>query len=144
VPFVERHQIIDGHALGAARGDKAMRLSDPDGRVRINALMAAGSLPASRALADAVVATWPNLKDRWLESAAVGAADRDPLLFLEASFASKDPAFLAAATREGFEINAVSGEEMQKIVNQIIATPKPIADRLSQIIGGVEQNTGHK
>ena len=49
------------------------RMADPDGRVRINALMAAGSLPPSRALADAVVAAWPNLKDRWLESAAVGA-----------------------------------------------------------------------
>ena len=49
-----------------------------------------------------------------------------------------------AARREGFEINPVSGEEMQKIVSQIIATPKPIAERLSQIIGGVEQNTGHK
>ncbi len=56
----------------------------------------------------------------------------------------KDPVFLSAAAREGFEINAVSGEEMQKIVAQIVATPKSIADRLSQIIGGVEQNTGPK
>ena len=57
---------------------------------------------------------------------------------------AKDDVFLSAARKEGFEINAVSGEEMQKIVAQIVATPKPIADRLSQIIGGVEQNTGHK
>jgi hypothetical protein len=57
---------------------------------------------------------------------------------------AKDEVFLSAARKEGFEINAVSGEEMQKIVAQIVATPKPIADRLSQIIGGVEQNTGHK
>jgi tripartite-type tricarboxylate transporter receptor subunit TctC len=65
---------------------------------------------------------------------------------LRASFnrMASDPAFLTAANKEGFEINAVSGEEMQKIVAQIVATPKPIADRLSQIIGGVEQNTGHK
>ena len=56
----------------------------------------------------------------------------------------KDTVFTDAARREGFEINPVSGEEMQKIVSQIIATPRPIADRLSQIIGGVEQNTGHK
>jgi hypothetical protein len=40
------------------------------------------------------VAAWPNLKDRWLESAAVGAADKDPLLFLEAVFAAQDPAFV--------------------------------------------------
>ena len=56
----------------------------------------------------------------------------------------KDQVFLSAAAKEGFEINAVSGEEMQKIVAQIVATPKSIADRLSQIIGGVEQNTGPK
>ena len=56
----------------------------------------------------------------------------------------KDPAFLAAAQKEGFDINVVSGEEMQKIVEDIISTPKPIADRLTQIIGGIEQNTGSK
>jgi tripartite-type tricarboxylate transporter receptor subunit TctC len=54
----------------------------------------------------------------------------------------KDPAFLEAAKREKFDIDPVSGEEMQKIVLDLISTPKPIADRLSQIIGGVEQNTG--
>jgi hypothetical protein len=56
----------------------------------------------------------------------------------------KDTVFKDAALKEGFDINPVSGEEMQKIVAQIIATPKPIADRLTQIIGGVEQNTGPK
>ena len=55
-----------------------------------------------------------------------------------------DAIFKDAALREGFEINPVSGEEMQKIVAQIVSTPKSIADRLSQIIGGVEQNTGPK
>ena len=54
------------------------------------------------------------------------------------------PGIYEAALKEGFEINPVSGLEMQKIVQQIIATPKPIADRLTQIIGGVEQNTGPK
>lgn len=72
------------------------RLNDPDGRVKIYSLMAVGTLPPTRALADAVVAAWPGLKDKWLESAAVGAAEKDPLLFIEASFASKDPAFLAS------------------------------------------------
>jgi hypothetical protein len=30
---------------------------------------------------------------------------------------------------------------LQKIISDIIATPKPIADRLAEIIGGIEQNT---
>ncbi len=70
-------------------------LNDADGRAKINALMALGSLPATRETAYAVVAAWPSLKDRWLESAAVGAAAKDPVLYLEAAFGAKDPAFLA-------------------------------------------------
>jgi hypothetical protein len=47
----------------------------------------------------------------------------------------KDPEFLADAQKRGFDINPVSGEEMQKIVVDIVATPKAIADRLQSIIG---------
>ena len=46
---------------------------------------------------------------------------------------AKDPVFLAEAQKEGFYINPLSGEELQKIVEDIVATPKPIADRLLQI-----------
>jgi tripartite-type tricarboxylate transporter receptor subunit TctC len=52
----------------------------------------------------------------------------------------KDKAFLDAAAAEKFEINPVSGEEMQKIVAEIASSPKAVADRLAQIIGGIEQN----
>jgi tripartite-type tricarboxylate transporter receptor subunit TctC len=54
----------------------------------------------------------------------------------------KDPVFLAEAAKEHFDINPVSGEDMQRIVEDIVATPRPIADRLLQIIGGVGQNRG--
>jgi len=47
----------------------------------------------------------------------------------------KDPEFLADAKTRGFDINPVSGEEMQKIVVDIVATPRAIADRLQSIIG---------
>jgi hypothetical protein len=47
----------------------------------------------------------------------------------------KDPEFLEDAKKSGFDINPVSGEEMQKIVADIVATPKAIADRLQSIIG---------
>jgi tripartite-type tricarboxylate transporter receptor subunit TctC len=47
----------------------------------------------------------------------------------------KDPEFLADAKKRGFDINPVSGEEMQKIVVDIVATPRVIADRLQSIIG---------
>jgi tripartite-type tricarboxylate transporter receptor subunit TctC len=54
----------------------------------------------------------------------------------------KDPMFLAEAGKEHFDINPVSGVEMQKIVQEIVATPRPIADRLLQIIGAVSENRG--
>jgi tripartite-type tricarboxylate transporter receptor subunit TctC len=54
----------------------------------------------------------------------------------------KDPVFLAEAAKEHFDINPVSGEDMQKIVGEIVATPRPIADRMLQIIGGVNENRG--
>jgi tripartite-type tricarboxylate transporter receptor subunit TctC len=47
----------------------------------------------------------------------------------------KDPEFLADAQKRGFDINPVSGEEMQKIVVDIVSTPRAIADRLQSIIG---------
>jgi tripartite-type tricarboxylate transporter receptor subunit TctC len=54
----------------------------------------------------------------------------------------RDPVFIATAKREGFDINPSSGEEVQAVVRDIIATPKPIVERLQAIIGGIEQNTG--
>jgi tripartite-type tricarboxylate transporter receptor subunit TctC len=46
----------------------------------------------------------------------------------------KDQAFLDQAGKEGLDINPVSGQELQKIVNDIIATPKPVVARLAEII----------
>jgi tripartite-type tricarboxylate transporter receptor subunit TctC len=54
----------------------------------------------------------------------------------------KDPVFLAEAEKEHFDLNPVSGAQMQKIVGDIVATPRPIADRLLQIIGSVGENRG--
>jgi putative heme-binding domain-containing protein len=70
-------------------------LTDPDPRARLNALAALGNFGASPDTAHAVVVTWPGLKDKYLESAAVGVASKDPLLFIEAAFNAKDPAFVA-------------------------------------------------
>jgi tripartite-type tricarboxylate transporter receptor subunit TctC len=47
----------------------------------------------------------------------------------------KDPEFLAAAEKQNMDINPVPGEELQKIVTDIVATPRAIADRLQSIIG---------
>jgi tripartite-type tricarboxylate transporter receptor subunit TctC len=46
----------------------------------------------------------------------------------------KDPAFIEQAKKEHFEIDPVSGEDLQTIVADIVKTPQPIAERLQKII----------
>lgn len=52
----------------------------------------------------------------------------------------KDPVFLAQAKKQNFDINPVSGVEMQKVVAEIVASPKAVTNRLNDIIGGIDQN----
>ena len=46
----------------------------------------------------------------------------------------RNPAFLADAMKANLEISPVSGEQLQKIVADIVATPKPLGQRLAKII----------
>ena len=61
-------------------------------------------------------------------------ADRVKALRDAFSAMVKDEAFLEDAKKLGLDINPVSGEELQKIVADIVDTPARIADRLNQII----------
>ena len=57
-------------------------------------------------------------------------------------FRSMYPKFVAEAQRENFEIDPVSGEEVQKIVAEIVSSPEGVRKKLNEIIGAVEENTG--
>lgn len=46
----------------------------------------------------------------------------------------RDPAFLEQAKKEHFDIAPVSGAEMQRIVAEVVATPKHIGERLARIV----------
>jgi len=50
----------------------------------------------------------------------------------------RDPAFLQAAAQSGLAISPVSGRELQAITQEIIQSPKPVRDRLVQILGPSE------
>jgi hypothetical protein len=50
----------------------------------------------------------------------------------------KDPAFLDEAKKQNLDIQPVSGEELQRIVADIVGAPKPIVERLVAIIGPSE------
>jgi tripartite-type tricarboxylate transporter receptor subunit TctC len=55
---------------------------------------------------------------------------------LRSAFAAtmKDPEFLAEAKKLNFEVDPVLGEKMQKIVDKVLATPKPIAARAKGLL----------
>ncbi len=65
-------------------------------------------------------------------------ADRVRALREAFSAMVKSPAFLEEARKLSLDINPVSGEDLQKIVVDIIDTPKAIADRLTEIISPPE------
>ena len=50
----------------------------------------------------------------------------------------KDAAFLEDARKGNLEVDPVSGIELQKIVSEIVATPKETAERLASIIGEIQ------
>jgi tripartite-type tricarboxylate transporter receptor subunit TctC len=45
-----------------------------------------------------------------------------------------DPEFLSEAEKAGFEVAPVYGEEMQKIVERIMSTPKDLAARARHLV----------
>jgi hypothetical protein len=50
-----------------------------------------------------------------------------------------DPDFLKAAAQAGLDIDPVDGVELQRIVNEIVAAPKNVTMRLSEIIALPDQ-----
>ncbi len=46
----------------------------------------------------------------------------------------KDPEFLKDTAQMGFEVNPVYGEPMQKIVEKVLSTPKPLAERAKEFL----------
>ena len=64
----------------------------------------------------------------------------DRIAALRAAFDAtmKDPAFLAEAKTAKLDLNPLSGAELQKIVEDIVATPKPVVERLAKVIGDLK------
>ena len=85
-------------------------VNDSDARARLWSLIALQTTGHSAETAAAVVEAWPKLKDPHLQSAAVGVAATDPLLFVEASFKAADPAFVTDFVNHTVRLLAAKGE----------------------------------
>ncbi|MCO5052466.1 MAG: ThuA domain-containing protein [Verrucomicrobiae bacterium] len=66
-------------------------LADPDQRVRIAALVAGTTITPDADFATALVEAWPTFREPHLEAAALAITAKDPVLFLKAAFASREP-----------------------------------------------------
>jgi tripartite-type tricarboxylate transporter receptor subunit TctC len=53
---------------------------------------------------------------------------------------TSDPEFLADARQLKFDVDAVSGEQVQSLIEEYMQTPRPIVDRLTELI---EADTPH-
>jgi tripartite-type tricarboxylate transporter receptor subunit TctC len=60
----------------------------------------------------------------------------DRVAILRKAFAEtfKDPAFLAEAKVQKYEVSPISGEEMAALIQELGRTPKPVIDRVSALI----------
>lgn len=52
----------------------------------------------------------------------------------------QDPQFRDDAAKGGLDLDPIPGEELQAVVTDILATPKPIAARLLNAVGGLAKN----
>lgn len=69
-------------------------LTDTNDRVQLSTLVALSTLVPNPDLANVVIETWPSFKDPHLEVAALAISAGNPLLFMQAAFAAKDPALV--------------------------------------------------
>jgi tripartite-type tricarboxylate transporter receptor subunit TctC len=147
---------VDGRgstAWGAWKSTRPLWLSEKKINILVQiGLRKAADLPDVPLLMDLA----DNAEDRTLlrvlsASTAIGrpifttpGVPADRVKALRAAFDQmmKDPGFLSDARREHFDIDPVSGEQMQSIVQDIVGTPKPLAERLQTIIGEVGENRG--
>lgn len=49
----------------------------------------------------------------------------------------KDAAFLQEADKQKIEINPMSGEALQAIIADVVAAPRPVAEKLRSLLGGI-------
>ena len=62
-------------------------------------------------------------------------ADRVALLRRAFDDTLKDPAFLADADKMRLEIDPLTGEQVQDIVNRVLGTPKPVINQIQSVLG---------
>lgn len=113
----------------------ANHLSDPDPRVRLEAITAIGNFALDKEIVRALVEMYPGLKDPWLESAAIGVAAANASQFIEAMLNAADAAgFVGFAAQLTEKIAARQDADNAARLVILAATKPAAADPLKQVI----------
>ncbi|HUR47667.1 MAG TPA: PVC-type heme-binding CxxCH protein, partial [Candidatus Saccharimonadales bacterium] len=118
------------------------QLNSSNDRVRLQALVALQSFEANDSIARSVVKAWPSLGDKYLESAAIGVAAKDPVIFLQAALNENAGAAHEAFVRHVVRVLAQKGDPAQiaKLLNALGAAAGS-ADGQKQIaLASLNQN----
>ncbi len=75
------------------------KLTDPDERVQLDAIIALGSFAVDDATAAALLKVYPTAANNWVESAVAGVASRNPLAFINGALGAEDPGQFAELTK---------------------------------------------
>jgi uncharacterized protein len=109
------------------------RINDDHPRARLWALIALGTCDLTPEIADVVVDAWPRYEDPHTQSAAVGVAAGDPLLFLDAAFRTSDPSRVASLVPHVVRVlaNRQDAALAAQLVRELAGQP-PSTDGLKQ------------
>jgi putative membrane-bound dehydrogenase-like protein len=137
-PVVRKNILQMISATGAtpdSQGRILPLLTDANARVKLEALIALGSSPTvDEGTSKALISSYPDLKDPWLESAAVGVASKEPLRFITAAMDSSAPDALKNLV--GQLSNQIGGRQDSQAAAELIvmmASKPASADSLKQV-----------
>jgi putative membrane-bound dehydrogenase-like protein len=110
-------------------------LRNRDDQVRLQAILALGTIPIDKECVEALLGVYPGFGSAWLESAAVGVAAKAPLEFLSAALDLAEPERL-----KGFIVemsNQIGGKQEARLAAEtleVIASKSASADALKQVV----------
>lgn len=72
--------------------------------------------------------------------AAPPGVSAEQVAMLRAAFDSTmiDPDFVSEAAKLGYDLNPMSGVELQDLINEVVSTPQPLVDRLVKVLNVID------
>jgi putative heme-binding domain-containing protein len=120
-------------ATDGLRKEVLARVGDTDPAVRLQSLVALAGFPVRPDLAQAVVAAYPSLEDKWSQSAALGVTAAAPLAFVDAAFDAAVPGALAPFAAElGRHVGLKSNPSLAAAFVRAVAGKAARTDALKQ------------